>query len=374
MLQFLASVRRDFGRRVSSGLGGALLWIAVTMIVVSCAGHSTQDDVTSRRPEVLTELDDGQPTWDGFEDANVLASMDRFDVRDSSSLETQATREEPVEESLPQIVERLQDQLLQHWEGAPADADVQELARRIIALSYLGADQGATLEPLNAAAQALQESAREEDQILAALGLGKLGHTEEAQDILRNLIGARPEPSSVEEPSTTAEPAEAIAPPSPIESALEPAPIPIEPTALPSGDDFTLASVVFASKIDGPGEFETIPREKITRGKDVLVYGEFHNFQVTSEQDDPSDREMYARSFRGTLQLTDANGVVLDELEFLPEGRGRQVVDEPSEPVNFWARDPIPTGLESGNYRIRIAATDLISGRNAEAMLEFDVK
>ena len=135
-----------------------------------------------------------------------------------------------------------------------------------------------------------------------------------------------------------------------------------------------LSSVVFASKIDGPGQFETIAREKITRGKDVLVYGEFRNFQVTTEQGDRSDKEMYARSFRGNLQLTNVNGKVIDELEFLPEGRGRQVVSEPAEPVNFWARYTIPASLESGNYRILIMATDLVGDRHAQAMLDFDVK
>lgn len=364
MLQCVASVRRDPARRVLSFFTGALSWVVVTILVVSCAGHSMQGNMAALRLEAQTQLDE-QPSWDGFEEPNAMAALEVGS--DTASLQTQATRVEPSEESLPQLVSRLQDRLLHHWKGAPEDADVHELARRIVALSYLGADQGATLEPLNAATLALQQSAREEDQILAALGLEKLGRTEEAQGVLHNLIGVRPEPSSAEEPAT-AKPAEAIA------DEVQSTPAPIETPEIPSVEEFTLSSVVFASKIDGPGQFETIAREKITRGKDVLVYGEFRNFQVTTEQGDRSDKEMYARSFRGNLQLTNENGKVIDELEFLPEGRGRQVVSEPAEPVNFWARYTIPASLESGNYRILIMATDLVGDRHAQAMLDFDVK
>ena len=82
---------------------------------------------------------------------------------------------------------------------------------------------------------------------------------------------------------------------------------------------------------------------------------------------------LYSREFSGRLRLTDPEGKILDELDFLPPGRGRQDVQDESEAVNFWARYTIPADLSAGKYTVVVTAADLLQKVSAQAQLNFKI-
>ncbi len=145
------------------------------------------------------------------------------------------------------------------------------------------------------------------------------------------------------------------------------------PTPAPVATSFALESVGFAAKIDGPGEYDPLPPERIRPGAEVLIYGEFSRFSEDRVQQDPDDEPQWERAFAASLRLKTKGGDVLDELDFLPADSGRQLVTDRTEPVNFWARYRIPDSLAGGEYKIEILASDLIGDRSATTALPFEL-
>jgi hypothetical protein len=153
---------------------------------------------------------------------------------------------------------------------------------------------------------------------------------------------------------------------------------------------FAIARLTFARSIKGPGSYTSLPREEVRPGKRFLVYGEFENFRTVKEtalekssaaakgagkkearKAPPGARLRCA--FRASLELIDPAGMVVDRLEFLPEGQGEQRVTSARETVNFWARYEVPGDLAPGTYHLRITATDVMSGETATSSIDFRV-
>ncbi len=148
-----------------------------------------------------------------------------------------------------------------------------------------------------------------------------------------------------------------------------------QPSAVsqPAPPPFAVSALSFAESIGGPGEFIPLPPHRIVAGVELLLYGEFENFTTHAETEESGQETVFVRGFSATLRLLGPHDEVLDELEFLTPDAGRQVVDDPNEPVNFWAKYEIPKRLSTGVYRVRVTAQDLLSGAEGNAELQFGI-
>ncbi len=283
--------------------------------------------------------------------------------------------EELVRELLLRKLKRWENQAggYSHASNLTPDNDEQRLARDLVTLGFLADSRELDGTSLEAAAMTLSTTGDREDLIRAALTLQQLGKTAASDDILRRLAGEKLD-QDTEAPEAEAE-AVAIADEPTAETAEPAATTPIPVASTPSETStFELVSVTFASRIDGPGDFVAMPAAAIQPGKDVLVYGEFSGFRTLESPAEAGAQPTHSRAFSANLRLENAEMNILEELKFLPPSRGRQVVDEPGEAVNFWARYEIPDDLDSGQYQIVITAEDHFGGQSAKAELSFEVK
>jgi hypothetical protein len=136
---------------------------------------------------------------------------------------------------------------------------------------------------------------------------------------------------------------------------------------------FEVVSLSFARSIDGPGKFIPASESDVLPGKVLLVYGEFRNFRARREEAD-QDPPRFRQAFRASLRLLAPSGKEIDELDFLPESRGRQTSSSPLETVNFWARYRMPESLKAGQYRLIVEAEDILGESSATRELSFEIK
>jgi hypothetical protein len=109
----------------------------------------------------------------------------------------------------------------------------------------------------------------------------------------------------------------------------------------------------------------------VVPGKSILVYGEFKNFRNVEEK--RAESSVFRRSFSAVLRLVRENGDTVDELEFLPKGRGEQEAASLTEVTNFWARYRIPFDLVAGSYKLVVDAQDLLGSAAAHGEIAFRV-
>lgn len=257
----------------------------------------------------------------------------------------------PTEFCNSELLALLRQRLEEKWDalgdstesGSPEESVLRAKASvEIIALSFLGElmeeEADSTLEALEVAAS---ESASETQLLLAeayAIYSGKVTGTEEASHLVHSTL-------------------------------KEQAPEEVAPA--PATVLFKVDRLSFAESITGPGQFT--PLEKtLTPGGEVLIYGEFRDFQSV-EEINKHQEVFYRREFAASLSLFSEAGEEIDGLEFLPRNRGRQLAASRAELMNFWALYKIPSDLKKGRYRIAVNAQDLISNCSAAAELWFDL-
>jgi hypothetical protein len=233
----------------------------------------------------------------------------------------------------------------QHETPVERDARRSRVAGRIVAASFLAEDPPARDGALAEALQASRiEGSAPEYRLLAAACLLRAGASDEAWALVRSVAD--------EEPSSTSPP---------------------DSTTVAEGE-FRLANLAFAKSIDGLGKFVPAAGEDLVPGNAILIYGEFHDGASFLEEGSNGEGDRYRRSFSASLAVVSADGVEIDTLDFLPESRGSQTSEGPTDPVNFWARYTIPADLAPGPYRVRIRGTDVLGDSEASAEIPLVVR
>ena len=370
---FLEPLKSRFRTLLRSGVSQIPLYFLSAAFVASCASQpATLDDPSTAHKKGHAEVSQSD-VWKSapFESPPVYPALPLEDdpteaapaTSSESATSTETVTQKPQLDQSDVILE-LHREAVDRWltvseaEGTYTHEDRLDAARNLITLSLLSSDQcDANPTVLRSAAGKLESSPESDDRILATLAFQKLGRSNKVYALLQDI--------SETEPATSQ--SESNAQPQPAAAIEE-----VEQKESPR-DEFRLASVTFATKIDGPGKFEAVSASQLEPGRDVLIYGEFENFLTVRTQDDPGDQPIYSREFSGRLRLTDPEGKILDELDFLPPGRGRQDVQDESEAVNFWARYTIPADLSAGKYTVVITAADLLQKVSAQARLNFKI-
>ncbi|HZN56489.1 MAG TPA: hypothetical protein VFD71_00335 [Planctomycetota bacterium] len=229
---------------------------------------------------------------------------------------------------------------------AAAETDRLDASRRILALSLLTKDHGAaSAAALEAISSATCARAPMDEGLLAAAYLIHHGRVDEAREVIAAFT---PSSSRTDTPSASGGKDEDG-----------------------SASRFVITSLSFARSIEGPGRFTPAGPGDVVPGKSILVYGEFKNFRNVEEK--RAESSVFRRSFSAVLRLVRENGDTVDELEFLPKGRGEQEAASLTEVTNFWARYRIPFDLVAGSYKLVVDAQDLLGSAAAHGEISFRV-